>query len=175
MDGASQNSDVSERRLAVVQAWMLSNVQNRSYERHDELHVDRIDPDWKPREKWIDAGVEAFRLAVDLRDKNQLRFTVVLAYSLVPLKPPHSGMGSRTREELESQLGWSPPSLYLFPPGNEPGTPASAQKARGIADNVVVRDLPSDLLGIAIGKRWYYLEFRQVEFDGWSRSVFVEG
>jgi len=175
MDGASQNSDVGERHLQIVQAWMLANVQNRGYERYDDLHVDRIDPDWKPREKWIDAGIEAFRLAVHLRDRNQLSFTVALAYSLVSLRPPRSGTDIRTREELESQLDWSPPSLYLFSPGEEPGTPPSIQKARGIADSVVVRDLPSDLLGIAIGKRSYYIEFRQVEFDEWSRSVFVEG
>lgn len=175
MDGASQNSDVGERHLQVVQAWMLANVQNRGYERHDELHVDRIDPDWKPRAKWMDAGIEAFRSAVHLRDRNQLSFTVALAYSLVSLRPPHSGAEIRTREELESQLDWSPPSLYLFSRGDEPWTQSSLRQADGIYDGLVVKDLPSDLLGIAIGKRWYYLEFRQAKFDEWSRSVFVEG
>jgi hypothetical protein len=175
MDGASQNSDVGERYLKVIQAWMLANVQNRGYERFDDLHVDRIDPDWKPREKWIDAGIRAFRLAIDLRDREQLSFTVALAYSLAALKPPHRGTDFRTREELESQLGSSPPSLYLFARGDEPWTKSSIRKADAIADSLVVKDLPPDFLGVAIGKRWYYIEFRQAKFDEWSRNVFVEG
>jgi|SRR5277367_2083605 len=175
VDGAFQNSDAGERHLQVVQAWMLANVQSRGYERHDELHVDRIDPDWKPRTKWMDAGIEAFRSAVQLRDKNQISFTVALAYSLVSPGKRRSRIEIRTREELESQLDWSPPSLYLFSRGGEPWTQRSLRKADGVYGVLVVRHLSSDLLGIAIGKRCYYLEFRQAKFADWSRSVFVEG
>lgn len=175
MDGPLQSSDVGERHLQVVRAWMLANVQNRGYERYDELHVDRIDPDWKSREKWIDAGIEAFRLAVQVRDKDKLSFTVALAYSLTSLRQPQSGMDIRTREELESQLDWSPPSLYLFSGGDEPWTRSSLSKADGIYDDLVAKELRSDFLGITIGKHCYYLQFKQTKFQERSRSVFVEG
>jgi hypothetical protein len=120
------------------------HVQNRDYAHYDKFHVDRVDRDWKPRAKWIDAGIEAFRSAVHVRDRNELRFTVALAYSFVSLRPPNSETEIRTREELELQLDPPPPSLYLFPRGDEPWTQSSIRQ--------VVRELPSNLLGVVIGK-----------------------
>jgi len=174
MDGASQSNDAAPRRVQMIQDWMLTIVQDRGYEQYGELHIDKIDLGWKPREKWIEAGIEAFLLTVDLRDRNQLNFTVVLAYSLVSQRPLRA-TEIRTREELYSQLGSSPPSLYLFPKGDEPWSQSHIRKARGIADSIVVKALQPDLLGRGIGKEWNYLEFRQVNFDEWSRSIFVEG
>jgi hypothetical protein len=44
--------------------------------------LDQIDAQWKPRETWIQGGLEAFRLALMARDRHQLRFTVGLGFSL---------------------------------------------------------------------------------------------
>jgi len=174
MDGIFHKSNLAGSHVQLIQAWMVTNVQNRGYERDDELHIDRIDPAWKPREKWIDAGIEVFLIAADLRDRDQLSFTVALAFSLISQKPI-AGTGIRTREELESQLDGAPPSLYLFARGDEPWNQTRIRKADAIADNIVVKELPPELLGRVISEHLYYLEFRQVKYDEWSRSIFLEG
>ena len=109
------NSD----RKAVIEKWMLAIVQDGGVERYDDLHVDAIDGAWKPKETWVQAGLIAFQLAVELRNRHQLGFTVALGISL-PGSRDLIGIDFDSMDELVAKLASTPPSLYLFNRGQEP-------------------------------------------------------
>jgi len=65
-----------------IEAWMLTKIRDGGVVRMDDLHVDKIDEAWKPRECWVQSGLEAFRMASMSRDRHHLPFTVALGFSL---------------------------------------------------------------------------------------------
>ena len=88
----------------------MATISNGGIDRLDDLHVDDIDENWKQRANWVFASIRAYELAVRLQKNLGVRVKVALAFSLL------DGMGQTfdTQEEFESQLDWSPPSLYVF-------------------------------------------------------------
>src|SRR6516162_9277575 len=98
-----------------IRDWMLATISNGGIDRLDDLHVDKIDENWKQRANWISASLRAYELAVTPQSDLGLSVKVALAFSLL------DGMGQTldTEEEFESQLDWSPPSLYLFKAGDQ--------------------------------------------------------
>lgn len=100
---------------------MLEVLVDGGRERLDDLHVDQIDAEWGSRDRWVDAGLEALRLAVELRDAHHLDVAVVLAFSLnSPAIHPF-----KERRDFEAAVDWSPPSLYLFRPGTQQASVAA--------------------------------------------------
>jgi hypothetical protein len=150
-----------------IEKWMLTVVEDGGIRRHDDLHIDKIDPAWKQRAHWVEGGLEAFGVGQVLRDRNGLPLTVALAFSLKSGNRPH-GIDFQTRSELEERLGWSPPSLYLFRRGDEPRNKA--------ATGHLAQYLSASLFAIqGSGVICYYLEFTQRDVDEYRRSVFIEG
>jgi hypothetical protein len=131
----------------------------------DHLHLDRIDKAWKPREYWVQNGLEAFRLALALRDRHRLPFIVALGISLQS-GDHRTNIAFRNPEELNEKLDWTPPSLYLFEPGKTPRTDTTGSS---------IHELRLDFFGEAVRPaNCYYLEFRQPQTTEYSRSVFLE-
>ena len=157
--------DEAQRRRQVIEDWMLSNVENGSFSRYDDLHIDRIDERWRDRKTWIDGGLEALRLGVELRDERQLEFTVALGYSLVV--PDSSTLGvPRSTEDLGAQVDSSPPSLYLFPKRREPWLESGGTT---ILEELNIET--SHKSRLRLKPQSYYLEFTQ---NGEKhRSVFI--
>lgn len=148
---------------------MLSNVGRRGFEQYDDLHIDRIDAEWADRTAWIDGGLEALQEAVGLRDRHALNFTVALAYSLVvdrlPSEPP-----PRSRSDLDAQMDWSPPSLYLFQKGREPWVERGGVAAP--IEYFVGGSTASSQGGLRLDRaQCYYMEFAQGGRR--YRSIFV--
>jgi hypothetical protein len=163
------------RRVLVIEKWLLENLKNKAYERYDDLHIDQIDDAWKSRDSWIEGGLEAFRMAVELRDRHDLNFVVALAYSLIANEEPH-GMDFRTTEELRARLDYSPPSLYLFQEGRSPRTETTILDGKVVAENISIKDVDPNILGIHFhAKSCYYMEFKQTRFSEYSRSLIIEG
>jgi hypothetical protein len=150
-----------------VEHWMLSIVSDGGVGRFDDLHIDKINPRWEDRNRWIEGGLEAFRTALSVRDQHQLTFAVGLGFSLGASDQP-CGVDFQTREDFFEKLNWAPPSLYLFDRGREPDK--QAVLAGGTAIN-----LDSAIVGAQGNVRCNYVEFRQQAGDEFSRSVFVEG
>ena len=159
-------TDKSNRR-EVIEKWMLTINDDGGVRRLDDLHIDRIDAAWEHPDRWVEGGLEALRLALVVRDRNRLPFTVALAFSLKSGRHP-LGVDFRTRPELQERLNWSPPSLYLFQRGEEP--------RNQIAPEDTAQELDRSIFGIpeAVGS-CYYLEFLQQDADEYCRSVFIEG
>ncbi len=173
-----QHSTMSreQTREEVIEGWMLTAVRDGGVERFDDLHVDRIDAQWKERKAWVSAGMDAYRVAVVLRDRHQLPFVVALGFSLEPGEKL-SDMGLKTMEELAGRLDWSPPSLYLFHPGRTPCSEATrAIVEKVVEDNVVIQELTPAMFGAeAIAARAYYMVFRPTGSSEATSSLFIEG
>jgi hypothetical protein len=165
------SANVPSKREQVIETWMLSIIKDGGVDRFDDLHVDRIDDKWKHRNIWFEAGLEAWHLAIHLRDKHRLDYTVVLAFSLEAGESTR-GVDFTTRAQLESCFDWSPPSLYLFRRNQEP----RMRTAVAGAENISVKDVEPKMFGLPVEARHcYYIEFRQIDTGAYSRTVFVEG
>jgi hypothetical protein len=160
----------------IIERWMPNIVEDGGIERFDYLHIDKIDNNWKPRQMWIEAGVQSYRIALGLRDEHQLPFVVSLGFSLEACEQS-PGLDFRTREELQQRLNHTPPSLYLFERGKEPWAEMDrAIKHGAVSPDTVVQKIDWDLLDCSepFGN-YFYLEFRPSDAGGYHRSVFVGG
>jgi len=150
-----------------IEDWMLAIVSDGGVVRFDHLHIDQIDPAWKSRDQWIEGGLEAFRMAVGVRNRNQLPFVVALGFSLESSDQSRGG-DFRTKQALFAALDWSPPSLYLFRRGEEPDTQVPSSEGS-------VQHLDPSTLGAEGDVRCYYLEFKHPCAIEYCRSIFIEG
>jgi hypothetical protein len=119
----------------VIEHWMLTIATDGGINRYDDLHADEIDGNWMDRNAWVDAGIQAHRIAIALRDKHQLPFIIALGFSLQSGEGLE-GVDFQTTGELAVRLDWSPPSLYLFDSG---GTPR-AETERAVAEKAIDND-----------------------------------
>jgi hypothetical protein len=154
----------TQNREKTIEQWMLTIVSDGGVLRFDDLHIDKIDPGWALRMQWIEGGLEALRIGLVVRDRNQLPFTVGLGFSLEAGSRPID-VDFEVRGDLQEKFDWSPPSLYLFKRGEEPDK-------QGVG---VVRHLDPEVFGLEVNTRFYYLEFKQDGADEYCRSVFIEG
>lgn len=166
--GGNFQTNTTDASRKVIEKWMLSSIKNGGITKYDDLHVDDIQPAWSDRDTWIDAGLQALRLATTLRDLHRLDFTVAAAYSL------HADRTScevsyKKKEILQENLDWSPPSIYLFPRRREPWTDIDVV-AQDVDKVIVECSRAADTPWI---KYWCYMEFRQGEER--LRSVFAAG
>lgn len=147
------------RRKKAIEQWMLSNVKTRGNEKYDDLHIDKIDEQWKPREVWFDGGIEALELAVELRNLHALEFTVATGFSVVPGKPL-SNFDFSKRYQFMRSVDWSPPSLYLFRRNEEPWTQAGGASA---SNKAVLQDLRAVNSEHPLIRYCCYLQFKQAK------------
>ncbi len=155
---------------------MLDIAKDGGVERFDDLHIDKIDENWKPRELWIEAGIQAFRIALDLRKGYELPFVVSLAFSMEDGNQ-RGGVDFQTQARLQQQLDHTPPSLYLFERGKEPWVEMERAIGEGVvATDAIVQNLDSVLLDCpALEGNWFYLEFKRPHLAEYNRSLFVAG
>ncbi len=147
--------------------WMSDSVQSGGIERYDELHIDRIDSAWHTPATWIAASLEVLELAISIGNSDRYRdLSVVLAFSLQSM-PQNTGVDFANAGELEKKLGHTPPSLYIFPRGQEPWT-----QRRG-EDVTIIRIDVSIFGSILAAKQCFYMEFREAGEDEYYRSVFL--
>ncbi len=106
-----------QRRRDRIQEWMNHVYATGGVERYDDLHIDLIDTEWKPREMWISGGIAALELASSMQATTRQGFVVALGMSLLARKP-HTIPS--TIADLAEQMDWTPPSIYLFQSGQEP-------------------------------------------------------
>jgi hypothetical protein len=153
-----------EERETRIQDWLTAVVKDGGIDRYDDLHVDQIDLHWASREHWMQGSLEAFKIAVRLRNVQMIDLAVVLAFSLNSSEN-REGVNFSTPEALEAQLDWSPPSLYLFHRGQEPWTQVGAE---AVPLNAAI------LFGTSfVAEGCYYIEFLQLGCQEYFRSVFL--
>ena len=171
MDGHFRNKELEYEQT--IESWMLATIQD-GITRYDDLHIDRIDNEWKSPNLWVPAAFQAYNLAVKIRDKEEIAFTVVAAFSLKTIKR-HIGVDFNTREQLETHFDYTPPSLYLFLPGTEPWVQAEGSEVATSSQDIVVEKINPAIFGeVAAPKdHCWYMEFKHHDEEGYCRSIFV--
>jgi hypothetical protein len=173
MDGKSPPNDLEMTHARIIEGWISDTIGGDGIERFDSLHVDRVDKAWKSPDLWVEAGLDAYRIALQIRDRLGLDVTVVLAFALLAEQQPYA-VDFATIADLRKKLSWTPPSLYLFRPGTEFWTQRPCEDSP--VSDVSVRALPVDLLPMTAPARYcYYMEFKQIDTGEYSRSVLVGG
>jgi hypothetical protein len=156
MNGASE-------RRQLIDRWMFEASVDDGLERLDDLHLDQIDSEWGSRDQWLDAGLEAFRMAVELRDAHHLDVAVVLGFSLnLPATYPF-----KERRDFEAAVDWSPPSLYLFRPGDQPWLKPGYAHIEPLDAQAV--------FGLSEPASAYYAEFESQASGETCRTIYIAG
>jgi hypothetical protein len=151
---------------------MRTIVSDGGSDRCDDLHIDTIDNDWKNLNSWLAGAFKAYEVAVSIRNRNRLEYSIGVAFSLEAGKRPR-GIDFNTAEEFEAQFIHTPPSLYLFWPDREPWAQSTIPVSDSVKTEIVVEIDPA-IIGYPIRAEHYvYLEFRQSDADEYCRSVFV--
>lgn len=159
------------RQQEVIQSWMLSAVRDGGLGRYDDLHVDQIDKNWRPRELWISAACEVLPLAAQLLRRNSVDATLAIVFSLLSTLD-RQGVDFTTSLELLSRLDWSPPSLYLFKKGDEPWL--RNDEPESLLQETVVHDVDmSAILPLGVQTTGRVLEFRLPNEREYYRTIFV--
>jgi hypothetical protein len=115
-----KHSDVGQEnaRSIIIEGWMRMVLATGGIERFDDLHIDKIDPAWRGRESWVDGSSEAMDLAKEVKTSIAPEKTLAIMCALTNDDGELVAPGSPN--ELSEQIDWTPPSLYLFDPGDEP-------------------------------------------------------
>lgn len=163
---------IIDTRMDVIEKWMLSVIASGGINRYDDLHVDQIDESWRARSTWLEAGIQSYELAVQARDAHKLNVGVAVAFSLESGDEP-LGANFRTKEDLERQFDWSPPSLYCFESGKEPWGKSALAHGVALSNRYAVESIDCRcMFGVSLQGSCYYIEFRQTSGE-YSRTVFV--
>ncbi len=165
---AGNNHNSKREHESKIEFWMRTVIRDGGVDRYDDLHLDRIDKRWKDSKAWISAGLYVYDLALGIRDREQLPFSVVLGFSLGP-RTQHKEVNFGATADIERELGTTPPSLYLFRPGQEPW--------KGVrSKDVITKEIDGSILGSALRSTGcFYLEFRSRSDEEYVRSILVAG
>lgn len=105
---------IKENRKSKIKSWLLAVIEDGSWERYNDLHIDEIDPVFKKKVYWFTGGFECYILAKSIVEELCIPYTIELAFSL---------KSRRTRRDyvitditaVNKEFDYSPPSLYVFP------------------------------------------------------------
>jgi hypothetical protein len=159
-----------QEHARIIEIWISAISEDGGVERYDDLHLDVIDPKWKPRQTWMNGGLKAFHTAIEFRDNRHLPFVVGLGLSIAA-EDNIGEHGTVSSSDLQARMDSTPPSLYLFPAGHDP----IKELERAIRDGVVESDAVSRRMTFADDERvpcCYYLKFRRAGADDYTQSVF---
>jgi hypothetical protein len=144
MDGNFRNN--KQKHEEIIESWMRTSISDGGVSRFDDLHIDRIDHEWKSQNLWIPAAFHVHDLAVNIRDRCKIGLSVVVAFSLKVSERP-TGIDFRTQVELEARFDQSPPSLYLFPRGREPWMEVHVSAEGNSNKDIVAHRMPPGIFG----------------------------
>lgn len=164
-----------------IEKWLLTVTRNGGIERFDDLHIDKIDTNWKfkalkSKSIWIDGGLKAFRIALELRQEHGLSYAVLLKFSLRSGEKIR-GIDFHSRDELAAQLNRTPPSLYLIDAVENSWARLPSQVREDLARGTAIRkELNPDLFETPVPvKKCYYSENRYSADEEYARAVYLEG
>jgi hypothetical protein len=167
MVGISQSR--AELRQSKIEFWMRSIIRDGGIDRFDDLHVNRIDDNWAEQRTWISAACEAFNLARTVRDSQEFPFSLAVGLSL-KAGADRKGVNFHSRADIEREMSPTPPSLYLFRPGQEPWAPQSGTGS-GLHEATFERIDPA-ILGLPVDAgQCFYFEFKGYADPEYSRSI----
>lgn len=97
---------------------MSNLIQSKGYQRFEDLHIDAVDPLNRAPDTWLRGAADCLATAAATRDQERWPFQVALGMSLRSASE-RLGLNFSGFQEAEKEFDWSPPSLYLFPNGDD--------------------------------------------------------
>ncbi len=104
---------IMEERKLKIKSWLLSVVNDISWEKYNDLHIDEVDNVFKKKDNWFDGGLECYIHAVSIVKELKIPYTIELTFSLKSKKTLKDYV-IKDIESLKKEFDYSPPSLYVF-------------------------------------------------------------
>ncbi|KQS35647.1 hypothetical protein [Pedobacter sp. Leaf194] len=98
---------------ATIRTWLLNVINDGSWQRFNDLHIDEISRDFSHRAAWFSGGVACYIHARAIIEELDLPFTVELVFHLKSKKKKIDHIFKRL-SALDKNLDDTPPSLYVF-------------------------------------------------------------
>jgi len=166
------------RHRAKIMKWFDAVIHDGGIDRYDHLHVDYIDKAWKSRRTWISAALESFELALKIRDDSarEQPLIIVLTFDLKGDVRP-LGITFHDRRELQKNLWYIPPSLYVFRRGGGFWNQMEEYKKNATDYDVIIKKLNAPaLFGETRGiVECIYTETMRPDDEEYSRHVHLAG
>ncbi len=167
-------------RQTIIKRWMLTTVKTDLVDRFNDLHINKIDSKWDSKQEWVEGGLEALRIAIEVRSANGLAVTVAVIFSLIS-SYEMKDVDFKSQEQFIGQLNWMSPSLYIFPQGKEPWLEVESKKRihgnTGLsAPNEVFQKLDVELFRQTdLSYNCYYWKFLDAQSQEYSQSIILAG
>lgn len=166
------------KHVEVIRTWIDQCLHGGGIDRYDDLHVDQIDPQWKKKETWVSAAKEVFCISTHERDQveSESNIRIVLCVPLVSDEAP-MGVTFKNGEDLERELSYTPPSLYMFRRGMEFW---NEFKSADLASTELSPRIETLNAGSFFGPldrnvECVFLEHKRPDDDDFSRTLFLAG
>lgn len=111
MDGHYLNKKYKQH----LYEWIDKAIKNHSWERHEDLHLDEIDLEFKKNENWVEGSIYIYKLVLDIILGTSFSCFLVIQLTYSDNKTKFKSL---KWDYIKSQLDLTPPSFYLFPKGN---------------------------------------------------------
>ncbi len=101
-----------ERYIKPLTEWVEQTIENRLWEKYNDLHIDVLDEQFQKPGRWVEASLFLLSCLRDMVDRS--KYKVLLA---IPLAASDSPVDVDTLHpnKLEESLSDTPPSFYLYP------------------------------------------------------------
>ena len=106
-------------RRELIEEWMEKVLATESHRAFVDLHIDDIDRSWSDRSRWLSGALSCLEAALLIKRRRGWTVTAAVGFSLRSHRAPR-GLQLHSYQDLQAELDSSPPSLYLFLPGEEP-------------------------------------------------------
>lgn len=143
--------------------WILRTIETQAFRRLDDLHIDELATTYRPRHTWPGAVRDIAYEIHGLRNEIPVEYTASIGMPLISCAG-RMGVTFHTVAEVADELTDTPPSIYVFPKGEEPWI-------RRPDDAVPVS--PDVLSMKTDGLRCILFEYREEYEDEYRRSLWV--
>lgn len=102
-----------EKIKSKIKSWLLSVIDDGSWEKYNDLHIDEIDKEFINKSNWVTGALECYAQAVSVTKELNIPYTIELAFSLKSKKRMLDHIITDIKS-LKKEFDYSPPSLYVF-------------------------------------------------------------
>jgi len=114
MDG--QYLSKKEQYKKFLSNWVDNSIRHKSWKKHQDLHLDEIDSEFKQKANWIKGSLFIYEIILNLIKPDLYSCLLVIPLSH---SDTESNIKQLTWDKIKTLFDLTPPSFYLFPNGEE--------------------------------------------------------
>lgn len=101
----------NKEQIQFLKNWMQDVIENKLWEKYENLHLDEIDGISHQKKDWIKESLYILESILSLIDEK--KYDVLLAIPLMCILKNNSKIATNLKY-IENELAYEPPSFYLF-------------------------------------------------------------